>query len=178
MITLEMQNRYAELTNEAKAKGMTDHEVRQYASAHFSDIIATIEDRRERGQAWNKLSEVLNAQINEKRLADNRAKRQKASSKRTINKVATELLATNMLNIKELSFVKSIQKKRSLTERQSKWFNDICKARNIELAEYNMKESRYSSDYIKCDHADLGSLGYRHGHTVICPFCNREAVVW
>lgn len=30
----------------------------------------------------------------------------------------------------------------------------------------------------KCDHADLGSLGYTHGETVICPRCGEKAVVW
>ncbi len=30
----------------------------------------------------------------------------------------------------------------------------------------------------KCDHADLGSLGYKHGETVTCPHCGQMAEVW
>ena len=30
----------------------------------------------------------------------------------------------------------------------------------------------------KCDHADLGSMGYEHGKTVKCPHCGQVAVVW
>ena len=30
----------------------------------------------------------------------------------------------------------------------------------------------------KCEHSDLGSLGYRHGETVTCPHCGKKAVGW
>lgn len=30
----------------------------------------------------------------------------------------------------------------------------------------------------KCDHDDLGSLGYKHGETIICPFCGQMVEVW
>lgn len=30
----------------------------------------------------------------------------------------------------------------------------------------------------KCEHEDLGSLGYRHGDTVSCPHCGERAQVW
>lgn len=30
----------------------------------------------------------------------------------------------------------------------------------------------------ECQHEDLGSLGYKHGTTVKCPFCNQMAEVW
>lgn len=31
---------------------------------------------------------------------------------------------------------------------------------------------------VKCDHQDLGSLGYRHGDRVKCPFCGKMCEVW
>ena len=30
----------------------------------------------------------------------------------------------------------------------------------------------------RCDHADLGSLGYRHGEWVKCPMCGKMCEVW
>ena len=29
-----------------------------------------------------------------------------------------------------------------------------------------------------CEHGDLGSLGYKHGSIVTCPYCGQRAEVW
>ena len=33
-------------------------------------------------------------------------------------------------------------------------------------------------DNRNCEHEDLGSMGYKHGSIVKCPFCEKMAVVW
>jgi hypothetical protein len=37
---------------------------------------------------------------------------------------------------------------------------------------------KYKNRNAKCQHEDLGSLGYRHGDRVKCPHCGEMAVVW
>lgn len=37
---------------------------------------------------------------------------------------------------------------------------------------------KYKSRKSVCDHADLGSLGYRHGDRVRCPMCGEMCEVW
>lgn len=46
------------------------------------------------------------------------------------------------------------------------------------LSRLESLKSPVKIDYSSCQHEDLGSLGYKHGDTVICPFCGKLAEVW
>ncbi len=63
----------------------------------------------------------------------------------------------------------------SLIDKIEKSSDARCK-KSHEAATKNFKEKTYSSS--RCEHEDLGSLGYRHGDTVTCPFCGKRAEVW
>ncbi len=166
MITQEMKIQYANISAQ---KGTSE------ADNHFNDIISALETGAERAQAWNELREVLYANNAAAEKAQAAAKRLAAKNKRTIGKVAKELLAAG-LSGRDYDFVVSIQRKRTLTEKQGKWFDDICRNKNVGLAEYGKRKSPQA--VANCQHEDLGSFGYTHGTTVNCPFCGKVAEVW
>jgi len=60
-------------------------------------------------------------------------------------------------------------------EKYGKSYRNACKL--SELDALCVKEQS-SEDNNECQHEDLGSLGYVHGETVICPFCGKNAEVW
>lgn len=45
-------------------------------------------------------------------------------------------------------------------------------------ASHEKAAAKYKKKNYKCEHEDLGSLGYVHGETVKCPHCGQLAVVW
>jgi len=47
--------------------------------------------------------------------------------------------------------------------------------KSVKSYQKKREESSYKS---KCDHEDLGSLGYKHGEIVSCPNCGKKTEVW
>lgn len=170
-ITVEMQELYAQISD---SKGIRE------ADKHFTDIIGSLETGAERSSAWNKIREVAYKNSEERRVALAKKERELAAAKQTIGKSAKELLGNQSLTPRERDFVDSIKNKRTLSAKQGKWFDDICTKYNVKLAEYGSKKSAsgYPVDPSSCDHADLGSLGYKHGTIVTCPYCGDRAEVW
>jgi len=45
-------------------------------------------------------------------------------------------------------------------------------------ASHKKAAEKYKKNHGNCQHEDLGSLGYRHGDRVKCPFCGKIVEVW
>jgi len=76
-------------------------------------------------------------------------------------KYVGHVLATN-----ESAFLELLEEINSTSEESAKKSHD--------KAVENAAKKRMNA----CDHADLGSMGYTHGHRVTCPHCGSRATVW
>lgn len=94
-------------------------------------------------------------------------------------------------NFKEVGFLENMRDSEKITTKQAEWLIALlAKAGfqyDMDFLEDNFvvraskpktqkKPRKTKKEY--CDHGDLGSMGYRHGDTVICPFCGERAEVW
>lgn len=67
------------------------------------------------------------------------------------------------------------EKFETLVEKIEKSNDKRCATSHKKAIEKKIKRKSVSSD---CDHPDLGSMGYRHGAWVKCPFCGKMCEVW
>ena len=141
----------------------------QEAAAFGADFVSglNLTTSAERGRVWAEL-----------KACEVKPELKVKNNFQSINKTCKLILAwTRILRKNEIRFVTDIQNKRKLTERQAKWLRDIAQKRGVKITkEFNIRESKYVN-LDDCPHDDLGSFGYRHGDTVECPFCGREAEV-
>lgn len=149
----------------------------QVADAFAEELIKALDlpTPAERGNAWEQIRKIWKENISEIRKKQASLERSAKKNKRTIRKTVTELL-DKRLNSSEDGFVRSIMGKRVLTAKQGKWLDDICLKYSVEKAEYGDKKP--AKVKVDCQHEDLGSLGYRHGEVVKCPYCGDMAEVW
>lgn len=56
--------------------------------------------------------------------------------------------------------------------------NDKRCATSHKKAVENAKSKYSKASSSRCEHEDLGSLGYAHGEIVTCPHCGQRARVW
>jgi len=74
-------------------------------------------------------------------------------------------------------FMKSIANKKRLTNRQHNYLCKVAGKFGYLMTEKKVT-ARKKSEPSSCSHEDLGSLGYKHGDVVDCPYCGRKAEVW
>jgi hypothetical protein len=122
-------------------------------------------------------SEVINCFFESQKAKKNTVKKAKKNNNASIKKTCESILACFGLSDYECQFLNDIKTKRKLTEKQIKWLTDLAKKHSIEI------KGQFASKAAKamvsnCQHEDLGSLGYRHGDTVKCPYCGQMAEVW
>lgn len=144
-----------------------------------NEIFTKISDsatKEERFEFWNGLKNYAREHLAVIEKERKKREREARKNKRTIKVVAEELLATRKTSSFEDKFLNNIKSKRKLTEKQGKWLNDICLKLGVAVAEFEEKASRNAIH--NCQHEDLGSLGYKHGTTVKCPFCGKLVEVW
>ena len=136
---------------------------------------------QEASELWNKIksasTHIREQHINGIENAEKSRQAAKKSERANYSAQIKKLLSSNISD-KELKFVTDIQRKRTLTEKQAKWLCKIAakKGIKIDLSCIKIKQSKINVQH--CEHEDLGSLGYTHGETVICPFCGQKAIVW
>lgn len=150
----------------------------QVADAFAGELIKAFElpTPADRGNAWDQIRSVYKENIAEIKKKKSALERAASKNKRTIRKTVNELL-DKRLSSAEDSFVRNIMGKRVLTAKQGSWLDDICLKYNVEKAEYGDKKPTNKAK-VDCQHEDLGSLGYRHGEVVKCPYCGDMAEVW
>lgn len=104
-----------------------------------------------------------------------------------IKKVCEQILAkideNDLTRYRELKFLNDIKSKVKLTEKQGKWLRDLAKKENVSCIgnidyKQNKQPTRKRFMNNDCEHDDLGSLGYKHGTIVNCPFCGKRTEVW
>jgi len=60
-----------------------------------------------------------------------------------------------------------------------KLVNEIENSNDKRCANSHKKAAeKYKNKKVKCQHEDLGSLGYKHGERVKCPHCGNMTTVW
>jgi len=74
-------------------------------------------------------------------------------------------------------FIKDIAAKSKLTSKQHNYLCKVAAKSGYSMPEKTIRKKKINQ-ISKCDHQDLGSLGFTHGDTVKCPFCGKMAVVW
>lgn len=99
--------------------------------------------------------------------------------------------APSKFTFKEISFLEQMQNSEKITTKQAEWLIALLAKEGFKYDMYFLEENfvviasktktqkkprKPKKQY--CDHGDLGSMGYRHGDTVICPFCGERAEVW
>jgi hypothetical protein len=144
-----------------------------------NEIFTRISDsatKEERFEFWSGLREYARKHLTLIEKERKKREREARKNKRTIKIVVDELLATRRTSSFEDKFLNNIKNKRKLTSKQGKWLNDICFKLGVTIADFEEKSS--SNAVHNCQHEDLGSLGYKHGTTVKCPFCGKLAEVW
>lgn len=190
MITREHSKTYLKIRNEegTKAAGV-------YAQSVFKPFGWALEDNptnEEYSAAWEAIKRDYEVQhraelaaIEEratlKKAEEKKAAAEKKKSQASIKKTCDALLCKHGMRLidREASFLNNIKTKRKLTEKQEKWLRDIAKKFDHEISgDFQRKASSNVQRVSNCQHEDLGSLGYTHGTTVVCPFCGQLAEVW
>ena len=145
-------------------------------SEHFAPIVKSLGlDMPGRSKAWG----LLTAESKSEPAPQKKARKQ---GKTQIGKISDAIIASQIeLSENSLDFLKSIAKKRKLTVKQSAYLKSLAAKAHVvitdEIAISGTKQIVNTYGH-RCDHSDLGSIGYTHGTTVRCPHCGTMTNVW
>ena len=174
IITKKQVEKYTELLIN-NGRGDAD----KYASGAVSAL--NLKTPAERGKAWLAFNQVAAEQERlAKKEADKearKAKREALKGKASIKNVCDSILVKSGVSNFERKFLTDIKTKRKLTEKQESFLRALADKNNVEVVG-NIENRVSKNNAQNCEHGDLGSLGYVHGSTVVCPYCGKLAVVW
>ena len=168
-----------------KSKG--DQQANEFASQYIASL--NLDTPASRGKIWESFKQQGKE---EQAAAKKAAKAEKKKNKASINNTCKAIIEKHnpfgmfgvTLKEHELKFLEDMKTKRKLTTRQESWLRALASKTDVKIdgtfenRQNMLEKAGYKETATHCEHGDLGSLGYRHGDTVKCPFCGQMAEVW